>query len=119
MAEGFALREAGDRHDRRVGHDGGPKRQHAAGDLGRELRRRGVELLDRRLLGDPDLALGAFERGGGTVIRTRGSHCLLRMPNGETLAVPLHKELKVGLLLHLVRRAGMTPEAFRAFLERG
>jgi hypothetical protein len=44
---------------------------------------------------------------------------MVDMPNGETIAVPLHKELKIGLLLHLVRQAGLTADEFRELLRRG
>ena len=64
-------------------------------------------------------AVAAFCRAGGVVARTRDGHSMVDMPNGETIAVPLHKELKIGLLLHIVRQAGLTSEQFRELLRRG
>lgn len=55
----------------------------------------------------------AFERGGWTVARQRGSHIIL-IKAGEmaTLSVPDHKEVARGTLRSLVRASGMSVEVF-------
>lgn len=62
-----------------------------------------------------DEAVRAFERLGGTVVRQRGSHVVLRMPNRSLLSVPVHvgRTLGPGLLRSLLRDAEVEVEAFR------
>ena len=44
-----------------------------------------------------------------------GSHAVLYHPSGVRLVVPVHaREMKRGLLLSLIKQAGLTPEAFQA-----
>lgn len=47
----------------------------------------------------PADAVAAFQRAGGAVRRGRGSHVNVKMPNGQVLTFPQHREpLKIGLL---------------------
>lgn len=58
-------------------------------------------------------AAAAFERAGFRRRRQRGSHVVLTKPGyPQTLSVPDHRELGVGLLRDLIRKAGLTPEQF-------
>jgi predicted RNA binding protein YcfA (HicA-like mRNA interferase family) len=62
-------------------------------------------------------AIAAFERAGFQRRRQRGSHIALTKPgHPETLSVPDHRELGVGLLRDLVRKSGLTIEEFIALL---
>ena len=53
-----------------------------------------------------------LERKGYVVIRTKGSHVRLYPPNhlmgAKKVTVPLHKHLKVGTLLNIMRDTGLT-----------
>ena len=58
-------------------------------------------------------AVKAFVKAGWRVDRVVGSHVILRREGSPvTLSVPLHKELKKGLLRTLIRDAEMTVEEF-------
>ena len=58
-------------------------------------------------------AVKAFVKAGWRVDRVVGSHVILRKEGSPvTLSVPLHKELKKGLLRALIRDAEMTVEEF-------
>ena len=53
-------------------------------------------------------------------MRQRGSHVRLRHPTDSArrpLTVPLHKELKPGLLRRLISDANLTPDEFLEKLE--
>lgn len=66
-------------------------------------------------------AVTALARIGYEVVRQKGSHMRLRHPTDPArlpLSVPDHRELKVGLLRAIIRDAGLSPEQFRALLER-
>jgi predicted RNA binding protein YcfA (HicA-like mRNA interferase family) len=55
----------------------------------------------------------ALEKIGYRVVRQRGSHVRLRddtNPRHRPLTVPLHKELKRGLLRQILRDANLSPE---------
>jgi predicted RNA binding protein YcfA (HicA-like mRNA interferase family) len=56
-------------------------------------------------------AINAFLRLGGRERTGKGSHRVVKMPNGANLSVP-SGVLKVGLLKHLVRVAEVSEEAF-------
>lgn len=62
-------------------------------------------------------AVRAFERLGGRRRTGKGSHCVVNMPNGVNLAVPAGV-VKVGLLKHLIRLAGVSEEVFLEHLGR-
>ena len=66
-------------------------------------------------------AIAALERTGYQVVRQRGSHVRMRHPDvhlRKPVTVPVHKELRVGLLRAILRDAGLTPEEFSDLLRR-
>lgn len=59
----------------------------------------------------------AFSRAGWAPHRQVGSHVVLRKEGSRvTLSVPKHKQLKPGLLRHLIKAAGLTVEEFESLL---
>jgi predicted RNA binding protein YcfA (HicA-like mRNA interferase family) len=56
------------------------------------------------------LRAGGEERGG------KGGHVNIKMPNGQIITIPIHGELKIGLLKAAIRKAGLTDEEFMAAL---
>ncbi|MFQ5723047.1 MAG: type II toxin-antitoxin system HicA family toxin [Terriglobia bacterium] len=57
--------------------------------------------------------IGALEKIGYRVVRQRGSHVRLRdntNPRHRPVTVPLHKELKRGLLRSILRDANLSSE---------
>ena len=64
-----------------------------------------------------DKAIRAFSKAGWHFDRISGSHAILRKEGSMvTLSVPLHAELKKGLLRALIKDAGMDVEEFLAYL---
>ncbi len=62
-------------------------------------------------------AIKAFSRAGWVPHRQVGSHVVLRKEGSKvTLSVPKHKELKPGLLRHLIKASGLTVEEFEELL---
>ncbi|MCZ7381483.1 MAG: type II toxin-antitoxin system HicA family toxin [Candidatus Methanoperedens sp.] len=62
-------------------------------------------------------AIKAFTKAGWIPHRQVGSHVVLRKEGSKvTLSVPKHKELKPGLLRHLIRASGLTVEEFGILL---
>jgi predicted RNA binding protein YcfA (HicA-like mRNA interferase family) len=58
-------------------------------------------------------AVRVFEKTGWKKSRQKGSHISLVKPgNPAVLTVPLHRELKPGLLRGLIRIAGMSVDEF-------
>ena len=58
-------------------------------------------------------AVAAFEQAGFQRRRQRGSHIVLaRRGHPQTLSVPDHRQLGVGLLRDLIRKAGLTVDQF-------
>ncbi|MFO7967278.1 MAG: type II toxin-antitoxin system HicA family toxin, partial [Archaeoglobaceae archaeon] len=56
-------------------------------------------------------------KAGWRFDRQTGSHVILRKEGSPiTLSVPLHKEIKKGLLRSLIKDAGMTVEEFLRYL---
>lgn len=55
-----------------------------------------------------------FKRLGYRLVRQRGSHVRLVHPNPahKKLTIPLHKEIRVGLLSQLIKDAGVDIDAF-------
>lgn len=57
-----------------------------------------------------------LEKHSFSLVRQRGSHAVMQMrtPNGETLTVPvpLHKEIRTGTLLSIIRQSGVSRDAF-------
>ncbi len=62
-------------------------------------------------------AIKAFSKAGWAPHRQVGSHVVLRKEGSKvTLSIPKHKELKPGLLRHLIKAAGITVEEFGKLL---
>ena len=62
-------------------------------------------------------AIRAFHRLGYETVRVRGSHHVLKHPDGRMIVLPMHRgTLKVGILLDAIERAGVTLEEFEALL---
>ncbi len=61
----------------------------------------------------------ALERAGFAVARVRGSHHLLRHPDGRTTVVPVHagETIGRGLLGKILRDCGLDREQFRGLLK--
>lgn len=60
----------------------------------------------------------AFERDGWCVHRVRGSHHIMKAPDGRRISVPLHGNhtLPVGTLAGIISEAEITVEEFVALL---
>jgi predicted RNA binding protein YcfA (HicA-like mRNA interferase family) len=68
-------------------------------------------------------AAAALQRAGFKPLRTSGDHLILKTATPRpgawaTVAVPQHRELKVGTLAGILRSIGFTAEEFRALLDR-
>ena len=61
-------------------------------------------------------AVKAFVRAGGKVRKGKGDHINIKMPNGQLITIPVSKELKIGLLKSVIKRAGLTEEEFLKLL---
>lgn len=62
-------------------------------------------------------AVSVFERAGFVVRRQRGSHIVMTKPGRpETLSIPDHRELQVGTLRALIRKASLSVEQFEDLL---
>ena len=62
-------------------------------------------------------AIKAFTRAGWHLDRISGSHAILRKEGSAvTLSVPLHPELRKGLLRYLIKDAAIDLEEFLAYL---
>jgi len=62
-------------------------------------------------------AIKTYSKAGWTPHRQVGSHVVLRKKGSKvTLSIPKHKELKPGLLRHLIKAAGITVEDFESLL---
>jgi predicted RNA binding protein YcfA (HicA-like mRNA interferase family) len=66
----------------------------------------------------PQQLIRALERAGWNHDRTRGSHHYLVHPERrEAISVPVHnRDVKPGLLLAIIKSAGLTREEFRKLL---
>ena len=62
-------------------------------------------------------AMKAFSHAGWQLDRIAGSHAIMRKEGSPvTLSVPLHSELRKGLLRALIKDAGIELEEFLAYL---
>ena len=61
-------------------------------------------------------AIKAFIKAGGIVRRGKGDHVNIKMPSGAIITLPWSKELKVGLLMAAIKKAGLTEEEFLELL---
>jgi predicted RNA binding protein YcfA (HicA-like mRNA interferase family) len=57
-------------------------------------------------------AIRRLKKLGYIIVRQKGSHVRLNHPAKPPLTVPLHRELKKGLLLQLIRDTGCDPKSF-------
>ena len=57
-------------------------------------------------------AVRAFVKAGGVRRAGKGDHVNIKMPNGQLVTIPLHRELKIGLLKAAIRKAGLSEEQF-------
>ncbi len=57
-------------------------------------------------------AVKAFVKVGGVRRAGKGDHVNIKMPNGQLVTVPLHRDLKIGLLKAAIRKAGLTEKEF-------
>ena len=57
-------------------------------------------------------AVKAFVKAGGIRRAGKGDHLNIKMPNGQLVTIPLHRELKIGLMKAAIRKAGLTEEQF-------
>jgi len=64
--------------------------------------------------------IGALERAGFEVTRTRGSHRFLRHPDGRVTTVPVHSSETIGpgLLSKILRDTKLTRNDLEKLLER-
>jgi len=60
----------------------------------------------------------ALERAGFTVVRSSGSHHVMRHPDGRTVVVPVHRgrDLAKGTLRNILAIIGMDAEELRKLL---
>lgn len=60
----------------------------------------------------------ALEKAGFTTARVRGSHHVLRHPDGRTVAVPVHpgRDVPPGTLRNILRIINMTADDLRRLL---
>lgn len=59
----------------------------------------------------------ALESAGFQLVRTRGSHAMLRHPgSGRGVTVPMHNPVKRGTLRAIIRQAGLDVDDFVAKL---
>ncbi|MYC07400.1 MAG: type II toxin-antitoxin system HicA family toxin [Chloroflexi bacterium] len=65
-----------------------------------------------------DEVLRALSRAGFQRIRQRGSHLMMRHPDGRTTVVPVHHRQIIGpgLMSKILRDTEMTREEFQALL---
>lgn len=64
-------------------------------------------------------AIKVFQKIGYQTVRQRGSHIRMRHtdPSHKPLTIPVHKELKPGLLRKLLRDSGLSVEEFVKLLK--
>ena len=61
-------------------------------------------------------AVKAFVKFGGIERKGKGDHVNIKMPNGMLVTIPGNKELKIGLLKSVIRKAGLIEEEFLKLL---
>ena len=62
-------------------------------------------------------AVKAFVRAGGVVRRGKGDHVNIKMPNGQIITIPVSRDLKIGLLKSVIKKAGLDDEEFMMLLK--
>lgn len=65
-----------------------------------------------------DRVVKALEKAGFTVARVRGSHHIMRHPDGRNTTVPVHRgrDIRPGTLRGILADLGMTIDDFRKLL---
>ena len=61
-------------------------------------------------------AVKAFLRAGGQLKPGKGDHINIKMPNGIIVTVPGRGEMKIGLLMNALKKAGLTETEFLELL---
>jgi predicted RNA binding protein YcfA (HicA-like mRNA interferase family) len=62
-------------------------------------------------------AIRAFERLGYVVLRTKGSHYILRHPTRGLLVLPFHRgAIKTGIIMDALKKARLSVEEFEEYL---
>lgn len=61
-------------------------------------------------------AIRAFQTIGFQIDHTSGSHCVLRHPDGRRAVIPLHREVKPGLLFDELKKNRIAWEEFEEAL---
>jgi predicted RNA binding protein YcfA (HicA-like mRNA interferase family) len=61
-------------------------------------------------------AVKVFLKFGGVERKGKGDHINIKMPNGMIVTIPGSKELKIGLLKSVIKKAGLTEEEFLKLL---
>lgn len=59
-------------------------------------------------------AIKRFSLFGYVIVRQKGSHVRLHAPGRSPITIPLHKELKIGLLRQALKDAGINIADFLA-----
>jgi predicted RNA binding protein YcfA (HicA-like mRNA interferase family) len=61
----------------------------------------------------------ALEKAGFEVVRVRGSHHVLRHPDGRGTSVPVHgdQDVRVGTLRGILRDCGLTTDEFLGLVD--
>jgi predicted RNA binding protein YcfA (HicA-like mRNA interferase family) len=65
-----------------------------------------------------DRVVKALERAGFAVVRVRGSHHVMRHPDGRTVPVPVHpgRDMPKGTLRNILAIVGLSAEDLRELL---
>lgn len=63
-------------------------------------------------------AVKVFEKCGYRVKKGKGNHVNLIKSGSPRLTIPLHDELSIGLLIHEIKKAGLTIEEFLRILRK-
>jgi len=61
-------------------------------------------------------AVKVFVKAGGVARKGKGNHKNVKMPNGQLVTIPQDRELKIGLLKSVIKKAGMTEDEFLKLL---
>ncbi len=66
-----------------------------------------------------DKVIKVLTKAGFKIIRQRGSHVILKHPNGKLTVVPIHRgeEIGTGLLLKILKDADLTRKDFQKLLK--
>jgi predicted RNA binding protein YcfA (HicA-like mRNA interferase family) len=62
------------------------------------------------------IQIRTFVKAGGQKKKGKGSHVNIKMPGGQLITIPIHGELKIGLLKAAIKKAGLSEEEFSKYL---